>query len=351
MRTRIASILMAAAACSGALAQSCPGDIDGNGEVDGEDLGILLSAWGRCTPGAPTCPSDLNGDAFVNADDLGLLLGQWGCPTLVPAWASLVEALPDPAVVTDAKLRADIIATRYAWRVRDTATQIEMLLVPPGTFQMGCSASDQHGCAADEGPVHPVTLTNPFYLGRHEVTQAQWIARMGSNPSFFTAASAQVPVPQVATRPVERVTWSQAQGFLASTGMRLPTEAEWEFACRAGTGTAFANGSDAEAAVADVAWTSGSALGQTWPVGLKPGNRLGFHDMHGNVWEWVSDWYSASYYASSPTVDPAGPATGTFRVFRGGSWNYEARHARSSCRFTDIPGYSRFTGFRVARNP
>jgi len=190
----------------------CVADLNNDREVNGADVAILLGAWGPC-PGTP-CPGDLNLDNEVNGGDLASLLGAWGpCPTVVPSWATLVEAQPDPAVVTDPALRAAITATCLAWRVRDTATQVEMLLVPPGTFQMGCiMGSDQWECYGEEQPVHQVTLTNAFYLGRYEVTQAQWTATMGSNPSYFTFASAEVPAAQVPNRPVDTVSWYTIQG-------------------------------------------------------------------------------------------------------------------------------------------
>ncbi|MCX5640639.1 MAG: IPT/TIG domain-containing protein [Planctomycetota bacterium] len=145
---------------------------------------------------------------------------------VVPSWATLVEAQPNPAVVTDSTLRAAITASGMAWRVRDTATQMEMLLVPAGTFTMGCTASNQYGCISDENPTHSVTLTQAFYLGRYEVTEGQWVARMGRNPSYFQGQS------DSASRPVEQVSWNTIQGYLSVTGMRLPSEAEWEYACR-----------------------------------------------------------------------------------------------------------------------
>ena len=134
--------------------------------------------------------------------------------TVVPAWATLIEAAPDPAVVIDTNLRNAIIASGYAWRVRDNGTQIEMLLVPPGTFSMGCSASTRWACTSDENPVHTVTLTNAFYLARYAVTQAQWQATMGSNPSYFSGYA------DSPSHPVERVSWTTIQGFLSATGMR-----------------------------------------------------------------------------------------------------------------------------------
>ncbi len=272
--------------------------------------------------------------------------------TVVPAWATLIEAAPDPAVVIDESLRAAIVASGYAWRVRDTATQIEMLLVPPGTFSMGCSPSTSYGCNSDENPVHTVTLTSAFYMGRYELTQAQWQAKMGSNPSTFQGPS----YPNAPSRPVESVSWNTTQGFLTATGMRLPTEAEWEYACRAGTTTAFhsgpgfPNGTNTDILVGGIAWYDSNAGAQTHVVGGKAANALGLHDMLGNVWEWVADWYG--YYSSSPATNPAGPAGGLNRVLRGGSWGWISAHLRSSYRTSDTPGNSNDNlGFRVARSP
>lgn len=272
---------------------------------------------------------------------------------VVPSWATLVEAQPDPAVVTNTALRAAIAATGLAWRVRDTATQIEMLLVPPGTFQMGCiMGSDQHACYSNEVPLHGVTLTQPFYLGRYEVTQAQWKARMGSNPSHFVEANG---YPGSDSRPVEKVSWNAITVFCVSTGMRLPTEAEWEFACRAGTQTPFHNGSVDDDTVGSLAWFYGNTCDGpagcgTREVGLKSANALGFHDILGNVWEWVSDWYGS--YSTSAQTDPRGPESGSYRVLRGGAWGNLTDTVRASTRFSETPGYGfNDFGFRVARTP
>jgi formylglycine-generating enzyme required for sulfatase activity len=342
LRFVIASFLVpcaALAATPAACAQGCTGDLNGDRTVDGADLGTLLGNWGE--PGN----GDFNGDGTVAGCDLGVMLGAWGaCPVTVPAWATLVEAQPDPAVVTDPALRAAIIATGRPWRVRDTATQIEMLLVPPGSFQMGEQVRVE--------PVHPVTLTNAFYMGRYEVTQAQWQARMGSNPSYW----------QGANRPVEQVSWNTIEGFCSATGMRLPTEAEWEYAYRAGTTTAFhampgyPNGTNEANLARLIAWhyyntcTGGSGCG-TREVGLKAANTFGLHDMAGNVCEWVNDWYGS--YSSGAQTDPTGPRLGDYRVLRGGSWGDGAKRVRSSDRY-DLysPGASGINvGFRAARNP
>ena len=278
---------------------------------------------------------------------------------VVPSWATLIEAAPDPAVVWDADLRAAITATGLAWRVRDTATQMEMLLIPPGTFQMG-----EEGWAT---PVHQVTLTNAFYLGRYEVTQAQWQARMGSNPSSFQSPSSDVPADQVPNRPVERVSWNMiagAGGFMAQTGMRLPTEAEWEYAYRAGTTTAFhgftgyPNGTNNDGLVGSIGWfyyntCSGGSGCMTHPVGQKLSNGFGLHDMAGNVWEWVNDWYGD--YSAEPQVNPQGHPTGQYgqyRVFRGGSWDNHSNILRAAYRAYDAPGYTTINlGCRAARSP
>jgi formylglycine-generating enzyme required for sulfatase activity len=279
----------------------------------------------------------------------------------VPSWATLIEAAPNPTVVTSSTLRAAITATGWAWRVKDTATQIEMLLIPPGTFQMGCSASNAYGCNSDENPVHTVTLTNGFYMGRYEVTQAQWQARMGSNPSWFQYASSQVPAAQVPNRPVESVSWNTVQGFLAQTGMRLPTEAEWEYAYRAGTTTAFhgytgnLSGTNDDNLLGNIAWYTANSNSQPRPVGGKLANGYGLHDMAGNVWEWVNDWNGP--YQSSPQTNPSGPASGSLRMTRGGSWGGTPYDLPGNLRASDRGGLApeqggnSNTGFRVARTP
>jgi formylglycine-generating enzyme required for sulfatase activity len=398
-----------------ASAQYCDSDTNGDGRVDSLDLTNVLADWG-CTDAnainavSPTQGSLLGGTLMyisgqglagaqsvrvggVLCTDLTVLspnlisartpgggVGQQavivtlssGVPLLapqpftyvsvtVPAWATLIEAQPDPSVVTDANLRAAITATGLAWRVRDTATQIEFLLIPPGTFNMGCSASQSYGCEIDENPVHQVTLTNAFYLGRYEVTQAQWQARMGSNPSYFQSASTQVPLAQVPQRPVEQVSWDTIQGFLKE-GMRLPTEAEWEYAYRAGTTTAFhgytgqLSGTNDDNLLGNIAWyyqgsCSNGAQCQTRPVGGKAGNGFGLHDMSGNVWEWVNDWYGG--YSADAQTNPQGPSSGLYRVLRGGSWFNVSSNCRASSRNGSYPDGSNyfFIGFRVARTP
>ena len=307
----------------------CIADLFIDGQVNGADLGILLGQWGEMGS------ADLDANGVVNGADLGMMLGAWGqCAVTIPSWATLVEAQPDPLVVTDAAKRAAITESGLPWRVRDTATQIEMLLIPPGTFLMG----DANWAS----PVHTVTLTNAFYMGRHEVKQWQWVASMGSNPSYNSGYGGSVPV--------ESVSWTTIQGFLSVTGMRLPSEAEWEYAYRAGTTTTFYNGSS-EANIGTIAWYSANSGNLPHPSGGKAANALGLYDMSGNVWEWVKDW-SGSYSAGAQ-VNPTGPASGTTRVYRGGSYTSGyTRYLSSSYRGYNSPSNASYMiGFRVARTP
>jgi formylglycine-generating enzyme required for sulfatase activity len=327
----------------------CVGDIVADRIVNGADLGTLLSYWGPRTSGSFSIASDLDDNGRIDGADLGMLLSNWGecqpAAVIVPPWATLIEAAPDPAVVTDPTLRAAITATGLAWRVRDTGTGIELLLVPPGTFQMGCSASTAHPCNSMELPAHPVTITRAFYLGRYEVTQAQWFRRTGTNPSYFQH-EADSP-----SRPVDRVSWHMASNFATSAGMRLPSEAEWEFACRGGTSTAFCNGTSDDSTVGDFAWWNGNADGQSHAVGTRQSNQLGFFDMLGNTWEWVNDWYAD--YSQAPQTDPAGPSSGTERCIRGSTWfGASTSEFRSSYRGRENPSIADYwRGFRIARNP
>jgi formylglycine-generating enzyme required for sulfatase activity len=344
MKTTILASLFALVIAPLAEAQ-CVGDIAVDARVDGGDLGVLLANWGPVTSTSLSRACDLDGNALVNGADLGMLLANWGaCPVLT--WATVLEAQPDPLAVTDPGIRAAIQSTGLPWRVRDNGTGIEMLLVPHGNFQMGCiMASTAYGCPYWELPVHAVTLTNAFYLGRYEVTQGQWVAKMGSNPSRFQGLEGSPD------RPVEQVSWTGIQSFFATTGFRLPTESEWEYACRAGTQTPFYNGSADDDTVGGLAWYASNSGSESHVVGGRAPNALGFYDMVGNAWEWVSDWWGD--YAASAQVNPIGPEVGTDRVLRGGSWRYALTDAlRSSSRGLVPSGVlGDDVGFRVARNP
>ncbi|MGA2034590.1 MAG: formylglycine-generating enzyme family protein, partial [Thermoguttaceae bacterium] len=192
----------------------------------------------------------------------------------------------------------------------------------------------------------------PFYLGKHLVTQEQWQAVTGNNPSHFKGPK----------NPVETVSWDDCQQFLeklnAKAGrphpagegeFRLPTEAQWEYACRAGNTTRYCFGDD-DSALGEYAWYSANSGGKTHPVGEKKPNAWGLYDLHGNVWEWCRDWYDSGYYAKSPTDDPTGAATGSDRVLRGGSWYFVARCCSSANRDRRGPGYRDSSlGLRVSR--
>ncbi|MCB9545790.1 MAG: formylglycine-generating enzyme family protein [Myxococcales bacterium] len=210
-------------------------------------------------------------------------------------------------------------------------------LIPAGEFLMG-SPGDDGEAYDDERPQHPVRLTAPFWLADVPVTQAVWQAVMGDNPAHF----------QGPDHPVENVSWDDAQRFITAASRpgltwRLPTEAQWEYACRAGTATPRYGDLDA------VAWWTGNSGGQTHPVGRKQPNPWGLYDMLGNVWEWCADW-AYRRYETTLQVDPAGPAGGSSRVYRGGSWLGSARGVRAAYRFGRSPGYrNQDLGFRLSR--
>ena len=264
-------------------------------------------------------------------------------------WYIILEQAPDASVVTNVTLRNAITASGRPWRVQDNGTGIEMLLVPGGTFTMGCSASTQAGCGIDESPTHQVTLTQAFYLGRYEVTQAQWTAKMGGNPSLFSGYS------DSPSRPVEQVSWNMVQPFCTQNGLRLPTEAEWEYAYRAGTTTAFhsypaqPNGFDDDTLLGNIGWFYPAAGGQTHSVGGKYANGLGLHDMAGNVCEWCQDGYGP--YSSGSVTNPTGSTYGN-RLWRGGGWYNYSDGCRASRRRNSTPvSVVDINGFRVVRNP
>jgi formylglycine-generating enzyme required for sulfatase activity len=241
--------------------------------------------------------------------------------------------------------------------------------VPEGTFSMGDITGN--GTFAEERPVHQVRITRPLMMGRTEVTQAQWLTVMNDNPSLFKGDSL----------PVEGVRWIDAVEFcnrlsilekldtcytwsggtvqcnFNASGFRLPTEAEWEYACRAGTTTDFYSGDMTQSgcdpldqALDRAGWYCGNENQRTRQVGLKEPNAFGLFDMHGNVFEWCWDWYADNAYSGAPATDPTGPATGVTRVVRSGSWAGSADLCRSSRRSGNYPT-DRFDdiGFRIVR--
>ena len=218
---------------------------------------------------------------------------------------------------------------------------IDMVKVEAGTFMMGAT-SEMKDPYSDKKPVHQVTLTNDYYMGKYEVTQALWQAVIGSNPSNFKGDNL----------PVETVNWNDCQEFISKlnslTGrkFRLPTEAEWEYAARGGKKSRGYQYSGSRK-ISDVAWYEGNSRSKTHPVGRKQANELGIYDMSGNVWEWCSDWYGS--YSSSSQTNPMGSDSGAKRVRRGGSWCHIARICRSSYRSGDAPDCrGLYLGLRLA---
>ena len=268
---------------------------------------------------------------------------------------------------------------------------IEMVWIPAGTFQMGSPTSEPD--RGSNETQHQVTLTTGFSMGKYQVTQEQYVAVMGTNPSYFHGGSGREPAAGEiqSRRSVELVSWYDALVFCnklsmieglsptyringstdpsywgavptsnnatwnavevvsGSTGYRLPTEAQWEYACRAGTGTAYNTG----ATISDnTGWYGANSNSRTHEVGKKSVNAWGLYDMHGNVHEWCWDWYNSTYYTSSPSSDPMGPGpvSGFGRVIRGGSWYNGASNLRSAFRNYENPhGRSLYAGFRVVR--
>jgi formylglycine-generating enzyme required for sulfatase activity len=283
---------------------------------------------------------------FVLAAVVGLCVGCGEASTVVadPSDEANRTATAQEGVVPANEPRS--IAGR---KLVENSIGMKFVRIPKGTFLMG-SPPDEEG-SSDEERQHEVTLTRDFYLGVYEVTQAQYKKVMGKNPSYFTGDKVAERHPQTgrfvkdvdsANHPVEIVSHDDAVEFCrrlseradekaAGRRYRLPTEAEWEYACRAGSNTAFSFG-NGSADLGSHAWYRANRNGMTHAVGGKKPNAFGLYDMHGNVWEWCSDWYDENYYASSPATDPKGPDSGSFRVLRGGSWDNEPGGVRCASR-------------------
>ena len=230
---------------------------------------------------------------------------------------------------------------------------MKLVLIPKGTFQMG-SPIEEDG-AGDDKAQHQVTISKDYYLGVYEVTQALYEKVMGSNPSYFQKRV--IHKGDSSMYPVEYVSWEHAVEFCkklsdlpeekkAGRVYRLPTDAEWEYACRAGSKSAYSFGESSKS-LGDYAWFDGNSNNQTHPVGEKKANAWGLYDMHGNVWEWCSDWYGD--YPKGAVSDPVGPREGSFRVIRGGCWGIGAASCRSAFRRRGKPSdCDYYFGFRVA---
>ncbi len=293
----------------------------------------------------------------------------WTMAGGVAAWGSfdvsvLDEGVPSYSPVL-ASIEEELASDAGSMPVSVTNTVgMELVVIPAGSFEMGDTLSVTT-------PVHEVSLTRNFQIGKHEVNQAEYLEVMGVNPSNFSSYA-----DTVRHRPVEQVSWFDAVAFAnalsvreglapcydesggvpggdiyACEGYRLPTEAEWEYATRAGTATTYFFGDD-PGRLSDFAWSFANRPGRTRDVGTRLPNPWGLHDVYGNVWEWIHDWYSSSYYAESPPSDPPGPSSGIYRVARGGGWSLGDSESvfRSGSHQGIIPeGAVDWLGFRVAR--
>jgi formylglycine-generating enzyme required for sulfatase activity len=291
------------------------------------------------------------------------------------AWLPLTNL----TLASNPQLWVDTTCPATAQRFYQAVTApANMVWIPPGTFVMG-SPTNEAERAANETQ-HTVTLTQGFYMGVHPVTQGEYLALTSNNPSYFTTRDYHGnPISPDTNRPVEQVSWADATNYCAqltqqeqAAGLlqvgwsyRLPTESEWEYACRAGTTNAFYYGDalhggmanfydyyEYDAAYGDIIIANPTVpwLARTSTVGSYQPNAWGLYDMHGNVWEWCLDWYG-TYPGGSVTNYP-GPASGSSRVFRGGSWSAFGVDCRSAKRGSNIPSYSDYTvGFRVVLAP
>lgn len=245
---------------------------------------------------------------------------------------------------------------RRYYRAVQSEGPTNMVFIPPGTFRMG-SPTNEVNRNPNEGPQTAVTISRGFWMGKYEVTQGEYLAVIGSNPSYFTGDT---------NRPVEMVSWDDAVAYCAAltareraagriatnSVYRLPTEAEWEYGCRGWTSTRFSYGDDpGYTNLTNYAWYNANSGGTTHPVGQKLPNPWGLYDMHGNVYEWCQDFDDG--YSGGFALDPQGPATGYYRVRRGGVWNFPAVDCRSACRnYPGSPGdRSIYVGFRVLLAP
>ena len=324
-------------------------DENGNSTVVADDSdcdGVLTSA--DCDDGDPSTVNDMDCDGVVTAADcddgdssLLAVADDGDCDGVVTS-ADCDDSDPNQGVLCGVVLSS-------------------------GTFTMGCTAG-QSSCGSDESPAHSVTLTNDFWMGETEVTQGKWQVLMGNNPSYFSSCGSDCPV--------ETVSWyevlefanavSSAEGLAECyntagssvsinsssgsvydcEGYRLPTEAEWEYAARAGTDLLYAGSNTID----DVAWYNSNSGNTTHAVATKAANAWGLYDMSGNVWEWTWDRYDSGYYSSSPSADPEGPSSGSVRVLRGGDWFNYASGTRGANRLYRVPDDRRYDlGFRLSR--
>lgn len=278
---------------------------------------------------------------------------------------ALYHCLPFAPLRLCASILSCVLLSSHLWAVepphaRFNSLGMRFVRVPAGSFLMG-SADDDPQADPDERPQHRVTISRDFYLGATEITQSEYAAVMGRNPSWFSADGGgrdDVRGIDVGNHPVDMVTWDEAVEFCRrlsdlkterdhGRSYRLPTEAEWEYAARAGTTTLFAFGDRLTVDQANVR-DAGKSTGRTRAVASYRSNAFGLYDLHGNVWEWTADRYDAAAYLASTAVDPSGPGEGTGRVVRGGDYRFDARQARSANRdFTRASRRDQGNGFRI----
>jgi len=229
---------------------------------------------------------------------------------------SLLRAAQAPAMRTGQTKVVPKDGLTYVW-------------IQPGTFTMGCSPGDNE-CPPNEKPAHEVRITAGFWMGQTDVTQQAWRQVKGTDPSYFKGAQL----------PVETVNWNEAQSYCQAVGMRLPTEAEWEYAARAGsTGSRYGD-------IDKIGWYSANSGGKTHEVMQKQPNAWGLYDMLGDVWQWTADWYSTRYSGNAET-DPHGSESGQYRALRGGSWYFDPAYLRASFRSWLVPEFRLYDiGFR-----
>jgi len=338
------------------------GDANQDGGIDlGDAISVLNYLFGA--PEHPSkimvgqCPdaADTNDDGQLDLGDGIYLLNNLfaeGPPLPSPAGSCGRDPTPDPlsCEASQCPPPSPSITITLPGDV-----PLEMVWCPPGTFMMGRYPGEQDG-GGNESPQHSVTLTRGFWLGKYEVTKRQWQAVMGTTPW-----AGRVSVLDHPDSPAVHVRWHDAQAIVARMNnlgqgfFRLPTEAEWEYACRAGTTTRFYWGDDPTyTEIKSYAWFWENAwnVGERYAhvVGLKLPNAWGLYDMSGNVWGLCQDWYASSYSDGAAT-DPTGPTSGSDRVLRGGSWNFYDRFCRSANRFSRDPAFRvSYVGFRLARN-
>jgi formylglycine-generating enzyme required for sulfatase activity len=349
-------------------------------------LGVGLLAWAGYAQSPPALSVQVSNGLVrlrITGDVGSACTIQWASNLYgTNNWQVLTNLAPlasSPYLVAD----TNVLATRcfyraFAQQVPTNVVTMNMVWISPGTFVMGSPTSEAGRSSAETQ--HTVTLTKGFYMGNYAVTQGEYLALIGSNPSYFTTRDLNGnTIPPDLNRPVEEVSWIDATNYCAHltqqeqaagrlpTGWvyRLPTESEREYACRAGTTTAFHYGNalhggmanfydyyEYDAAIGDIYVSNPSVpwLARTTTVGSYQPNAWGLYDVHGNVWEWCRDWYGS--YPTGSVTDPQGPVSGSSRVIRGGDWNYYAYYCRSAQRDGYNPSYRiSYIGFRVVLAP